>query len=475
MKILVFSLAPVFPEKVHGGSQKILRNVLIGLGKRGHKIKVLCTQRKDLPHKFKLTQNVSVFAILKYKSTYPEPHNTPPFNIAQIIESLGKEIEKHDVFYIHDAEMNWPFVSSKTPMIFSFRDFVYPDTLAAGFNFSRDDIITNSEYTKNCILSTMGRFRKGLDRRINVIPNGIDLKFFKPRGKTEEFMSKLGINKDENIILYPHRPDKKKGINLVLDILNHIINDLKIKNTKLLIPKWMDAKITELKNKPYEKVRKKAKNLNVWENIKIHEWVDFEDLPKYYSIGDVTLTVGRFVESFGNNASLESIACGTPVILTKTGACRTTLSSEYVTKVDVGDKKRIIDEIIEIFNSSFNTDQTRSYISKQFPLEKMINRFEATITSINKKEPLKFKPMKLKKQKFFKIPPWCYVSRSGDIYNDYKYQYLSKDKFTDFLSKVGRKKFTLSEARKKGISKKKIHREFKKGNLIVPYQNIIRR
>ena len=46
-KIAVFSMTPLFPEQALGGAQKQLKKVALHLGGLGHRVTILCTQRRD--------------------------------------------------------------------------------------------------------------------------------------------------------------------------------------------------------------------------------------------------------------------------------------------------------------------------------------------------------------------------------------------------------------------------------------------
>ncbi|OGJ15393.1 hypothetical protein A3K73_08010 [Candidatus Pacearchaeota archaeon RBG_13_36_9] len=87
-KILVFSLGPVFKDYVHGGSQKILREVSLYLGERGNKIDIYCVERKDNYEIFSLGKNVTVYPKLKFKETFPLPYKTSPYSLWKVIETL---------------------------------------------------------------------------------------------------------------------------------------------------------------------------------------------------------------------------------------------------------------------------------------------------------------------------------------------------------------------------------------------------
>lgn len=468
MKILAFSLGPIFPKHVHGGSQKVLKEVAIYLGKCGHKVKIYCTRRDDNSDSFQLGKNVLVVPALRYKQTYPEPHFTSPHNLANIIQDLGKEMKKHDILYIHDGELNWPFLYTRIPTIISFRDFVYPDTLASGFNFTRDILLVNSKYTKECVLSTLGSFRPRLASRIRVIKNGINLKLYRPMD-TKLIRRTLKLKKEDIPVLYPHRPDPKKGIDIVFKVIHTLKYRHGLKKVKLLIPRWIDSKISKGKDYDtifYNTLPKKIKDLDIEKNVVIHGWLPYEKMPEYYCLGAVTLSVGNFVESF-SNSTLESIACGTPVVVSRVACYRSNLPDKIVDKVDYGDVEEIARLVIRnINNRNFSINVAREYLASNFSYQKMLEKYESLFTNVKILKPLKFKPINTNPANIlYRFPPWCAILKKG-IYNDYSYRYIPKDKFYTFILKVGHSPFSCSKAKAEGISKNRLIKEYREGNLV---------
>ena len=60
-------------------------------------------------------------------------------------------------------------------------------------------------------------------------------------------------------------------------------------------------------------------------------------MPEYYSLGNLTLSIGNFIEAFGSNVGLESLSCGTPVIMSLVGGQRYTLPKNFIPKVPYND------------------------------------------------------------------------------------------------------------------------------------------
>ena len=245
MRILIFSLAPIFAEAVHGGSQRILAAIAKHLGERGNDVTILCTQRPDLPEHFEIYNRVTVKPILQFKPIYPEPYYTAPYNLAGIITTIAAELGRHDRFYIHDSELAYQFLCEGIPTVWSFRDFVYPDTLACGLSFQRDRLILSSQYLEQCVLGTMGRYFPDIGSRVVMIPNGIDLDYFNPiRTLRPPF---LNVDPDAFVMLCPHRPDPKKGLEYAVQLLARISSHSTFRNRPpyLFIPQWIDSRIAE--------------------------------------------------------------------------------------------------------------------------------------------------------------------------------------------------------------------------------------
>lgn len=468
-KILIFSLGPVFKDYVHGGSQKVLREVSAYLGKQGNRVDICCVEREDNNKPFKLSENVQVFPILKFKQTFPSSYKTAPYNLWKIVEILDKQIKKHDVFYIHDADLNFYFLcNQKIPTIISLRDFLYPETLLGAFNFRRDKIIVNSLHTLESLKCTVGNYLPGIERRVELIENGINLNLFKKVKPKKIFNLIEGkISKTDRIVLFPHRPDPSKGIYQSLNIINKLKFNKKLSNIKLLIPRYIDEEVTKDLEEHYQNIIKRAEELGISENIIFHKWVPYELMPEYYSLGDLTLSIGNFIEAFGSNVGLESLACGTPVIMSLVGAQRYTLPEGLVHKVAYGDEQEITDISYDVLTSNTNLDyiKIREFIKSKFSHNKMLKRYEKVITNTKIMSPLKINFLDLNfKKDSLTIAPWAYLTKFG-MYSDYEYKYhkISKD-LRNLLNKDT--KFSLQEIKKVEL-KKEILKLYEKGNFVV--------
>ena len=150
-------------------------------------------------------------------------------------------------------------------------------------------VVTPSRWLANCARSS-SLFG---DKRIEVIPNGLDLQKFKPIDKSKA-RDDLNLPVDKNLILFgamKSTTDKRKGFQYLKSAINVLSDDLDFE----AIVFGNSGKNSQLK-------------------IPFNYMGHFPDnmLTKLYSAADV-MVVPSIQEAFGQTAS-EAMACGTPVV-----------------------------------------------------------------------------------------------------------------------------------------------------------------
>jgi len=140
--------------------------------------------------------------------------------------------------------------------------------------------------------------------KVKIVPNGVDTERFKRSNDQtiNELKQELGV-KDEKVILTVSRLVKKNGIDDLIKAGQYLKFPFKI----LIIGSGEQEK--ELKNL--------TKRLNLEDRVIFLGQIDYNDLPKYYSVADVFVRAS-LSEGFGN-VFLEAFACGTPIIGTRVG------------------------------------------------------------------------------------------------------------------------------------------------------------
>jgi glycosyltransferase involved in cell wall biosynthesis len=470
MKVLIFSMAPLFPEHSMGGSQKILRNISCHLGSLGHQVTILSTKRPNWTRKFKWHRNVTIFPTVPFKQPFPDPYRAPPLNIARAIEILMEHLKKSDVFYVHDGSLIFPYLYANIPTIFSLRDLIYSETLQGAFTFQGDHLILISNYEKECYLATVGRFFPDLKDRTSVIPNGVDTDHFKFK-KPKKILKVVPLNPLKDlIILYPHRPEKGKGIEQVIKVIEILVKEHRLKNIKVPVPLWLDLKLSSELQNYYFKLKAKIAKKGLEKNFVFHKWISYSLMPEYYSLGLVTLCLGNYIETFGN-VPFESLSCGIPVIVTKVGPFRTTLPDNLVDKIDYGDIKKTVKILLEIIKRREfifkEKNERREFIKRHFGFQRMCQKYANIITNTKKWPPLRFKWAGLDYNvEKFQLAPWCYITGQR-IYHDFKYKYLSDSKFTRLIETRKNRPFSIKSAATYGISPNEIMRKYQEGYLTI--------
>ena len=80
MKITGISIAPIYPNKIIGGSQKILMDLFSGLSEKGHELNILSTKTNDISNKFYFDK-VLVDPVLNFRGMFPSTHQFPPYKL----------------------------------------------------------------------------------------------------------------------------------------------------------------------------------------------------------------------------------------------------------------------------------------------------------------------------------------------------------------------------------------------------------
>lgn len=162
------------------------------------------------------------------------------------------------------------------------------------------EFTTPSQKTKDALRSY------GVDRYINVIPNGIDLAKFERNEKNEERIKKFrNENNLENtfILLSLGRVAEEKSIDVLLDAYAAFLAKKPIKKTKLLI-------VGDGPNKA--NLEKQVHDLNIKDNVVFIGKVPYEDVPFYYQLADLYLSAS--VTETQGLTFIEAIASKTLVL-----------------------------------------------------------------------------------------------------------------------------------------------------------------
>ena len=177
-----------------------------------------------------------------------------------------------------------------------------------------DGIIISSQNEKENILKEY----KIPCWKLRIIYPGVNQNIFYPVNKSVA-RKKLGLHSNDKIILYVGRIEPVKGLFTIveaLEILKRNKNSL-YNHLKLVVVGGGNKALDFQKNREILRIMNFIKEKNIFEKVVFFGSKEQNLLRNYYSASDV-LIVPSLYESFGL-VTIESLACGTPVIVSRTG------------------------------------------------------------------------------------------------------------------------------------------------------------
>lgn len=419
-KIAVFSMTPLFPELALGGAQKQLKKVALHLGQLGHQVTILCTRRPDAMTPFKWHKNVEILPVLRFKQPYPEPYFTPLYHIANAIRAVGAAIAEADVHYSHDGGLIFPYVYQDKPTVISQRSILFAETLQSALLFQGDEWILPSEHTRASYEAVVGQFAPAVGERMQAIHNGFDWRRFRYTKPEALFQVIPPETADHPIMLFPHRPEPAKGIDQVIQVAALLKRDYGWADLRVLAPLWLDADAEPSQRDYYARLRSQISDAGLADTFVFHDWINDKLIAEYYSLADVTLCIGSYVETFGNTP-FESLGCGTPPILSRVGPYRDLLPDEHIDRVDYGDIEAAAAIAHKILSESRRASPaTMRYLKAEFSQDAMVGAYADIILDARKKPPLRYRAPKLTGDTRYQLAPWCYFSSARGLYHDFR-------------------------------------------------------
>jgi phosphatidylinositol alpha-mannosyltransferase len=295
-----------------GGVQQVVSHLYEGLVKKGHTVKVI-TQR---PAGFKgeVPQDYILFGVTRnFDGGFGVSGNWGmPADGEEIAEILNRE--KFDVIHFHEPWMPilaWQMLKhSKAAHVGTFHANLLDNSAAKSWvNFftpfgrgigRKMHILTAVSPAPAALLLNRANYKskaeKQLIENIRYIPNGVDLKIYKPPKK------RLPLNgPNTKTIVYVGRLDRRKGVEWLLRAFALI--EKRMPNAYLIIAGEGPRRV---------KLEQLARSLGIG-NIHFSGYVDEEEKRRLMGNADVFCSPAIFGESFGI-VLLEAMAMGAPIV-----------------------------------------------------------------------------------------------------------------------------------------------------------------
>lgn len=465
MKIVMFSINPLYPDRVMGGAPKQLQKVAEHLGGLGHEVVILCTAHADSHTPFEWAGGVQVRPQLRFKQPFPQPYDTPAYHIANAIQDVAEALEGADRFYMHDGELLFPPVYRQVPTVVSLRDNVYPETMLGGFLFQGDTLIAISNYARDYYVHTMGRFFPEFRQRTRVIHNGMDWSRFQPTVPNEVLRYLPQGITNYRLVLHPHRPEPSKGLPQTIAVVDALVHEHGLTDIRVLMPKWIESGVGPEVWAFYGQMRDEIAARELTDYFVFHEWIPQRLMHEYYSLGAVTLALGHFVEAFGN-VPYESLGCGTPAIVARVATHRELLPDEMMDKVHFGQNGQAAAIAAEIIRTGRRTSaETLAYLQANLGVKAQLDGYADAILNAQQRGDLVYGYTPRTAHTRYRLAPWCYVW-SGGVYHDFKAEHADLPELVEVVNGLP-EGFTVAEAAQLGISAAVVEGWYREGYVVL--------
>lgn len=294
----------VYPLHGHGGAEKHVYHVATGLAELGVDVHLFCLAADaDADAYAELAHDNIHLHEVPYRGLGLGRANFIEFTL--LLARRWSFLDRMDVVHAHGVfPIAWYSFVADTPLAvtthgleeYRLPHLKYP---LAPFNLV-DKVAARRNVDRFVALSSGNaediRAYLGVEAdRITEIPNGVDTGFYEPRD-TAALEERYDLQ--ENVVVAVSRLVRYKGHHLLVDAVNAM------EDTSLVIAG----------DGPFrDELEKRA-----GADVHFAGFVDEEELPRYYSLGDVFC-----LPTFGEGmplSILEAFACGTPVVSTRVGS-----------------------------------------------------------------------------------------------------------------------------------------------------------
>ena len=163
------------------------------------------------------------------------------------------------------------------------------------------------------------------DERIRVIPPAIDTGLFRPGEPSRSVRAAWGVGPDDVVVLFAGRLLREKGLLELLVALRPLLEPRPDAGPVVLVLHGSGPEEPRL--------RRAATALGIAERVRFSPWVPTARMPDVYRAADLvvlpSLPTPYWEEQFGFNLA-EALACGRPVVSTRSGAIPSTVGDAAV-------------------------------------------------------------------------------------------------------------------------------------------------
>ncbi len=371
--ILIYLYYPFVSQHLSGGVQIIMRKVLEELSNQGFRFRILCPKVKNDADILQL-DGVDVLPVL-----HDFQNNRNYGEISENFEIINKHVAWADVIWTIDR--NIPVKTSK-PIVLSLNAHWYATNQNALFSMNWDKVIALSKYSKEILERTF----KPSNWHGHTVPtieaiSPIMSEILEKKSDCSRLNKYFDFDTNKKYILFPHRPDKGKGHHKAIDVLKALCE---IDNSYiLLIPgiATLSEKLKSTEGAIIQDALDYATNIGVRNNVILHDWISYDDLPYFYSAGTATLIASDLEETFGMTLT-DSILCGCPVVSTGSGALKTTVPAGFGHQIVDFNCPEQVANIIQ--QGILGVDKGIEYIKTNYDTDTIIKQYKEMFSTVSK-------------------------------------------------------------------------------------------
>ena len=166
-----------------------------------------------------------------------------------------------------------------------------------------DVVVTLSQYMKGLAM----QYHRVDDRKVTVIPGGVDVDRFHPGAGRKAARQALGLPLDASTLLTVRRLTSRMGVDMLIGAMPYVV--AKVPGVLLVIGG---------KGSLEHELRRQVGRLGLQACVRFAGYIPAEHLPEYYRAADLFVLPSVELEGFGL-VTLETLACATPVAGTAVG------------------------------------------------------------------------------------------------------------------------------------------------------------
>jgi glycosyltransferase involved in cell wall biosynthesis len=393
----ILFVADVSISEVIGGAERVLYEQTTRLAQRGHNVFVVTRKLPNHDQDHEIIDGV-------YEWRYPFNKKNPIRFLCstwiypkKIFEILDRKI-RFDCVNFHQ-----PFsalgvlhskLSSNIPKIYTCHSLSFEEFISRNGNTHRlsseiknfiqsrghkrieknvlknaDKIVVLSKYTKDKVINSYNI----IDKKIKVIPGGVNLIKFRPTAEKNKIRKQLNIPSNKIILFTVRNLVQRMGLENLITAFH--------KSEK----EASDIELVIGGKGPLENgLIALARSFGIEQKIHFTGFISEEQLPLYYQMADIFVLPTKDLEGFGL-VTLEAMAAGLPVLGTPVGGTKEILgnfdSSFLFKAIDPNSMAQLIVEKYELIKQNPQkwkqiSHQCRNFVERNYCWEKNIDALE---------------------------------------------------------------------------------------------------